>query len=71
MEALQKAERAYNKAWVELIRERDRVFPVGTKVTTMNGLKRTVTSGSLYADQILLDGTSHSGFRHVEKIDEL
>ena len=67
MKALRKAEQKYNKAWAELITERNRVFPVGTKVITRLGFKRTVTKGSLYADQVFLDGHTHSGFHHVTK----
>ena len=69
---LMKAERAYNKAKYNLIKERTRVFPVGTKVILRIGLnlneKHTVTGGSLHADQIHLNGRIHSSFSNVEKI---
>ena len=63
---LQKAERAYDKAWANLINERNRVFPIGSKVI-LSGISRTVTNGSLYADQIFLDSKMHAGFNHVIK----
>ncbi|TDI79815.1 MAG: hypothetical protein E2O79_09950 [Caldithrix sp.] len=68
---IDKLERKYNKAWSELVKERNRLYPPGTKVRCkITGLKRTVTKGSLYADQIFLDGHTHSSWRHVEIIKE-
>lgn len=71
---LRKAQRAYDKAWCNLRTERDRVFPVGTKVKFKKWViahsgEYTVTGDSLYADQIHLNGNQHAGFNSVEKVE--
>lgn len=67
---LRKALGAYFKAQGDLIKLRNELYPVGSQVILM-GVQRTVTAGSLYADQLFLDGKMHTGFHHVTRTKDL
>lgn len=66
---LRKAVRNYDKAHADLMVLRDKIYPPGTQVILM-GVQRTVTTGSLYADQVYLDRRMHAGFTHITKVED-
>lgn len=68
--ALKKAHIAYDKAQYALKKERDRIFPAGTKVRCkLTGAIGTVTQGSLYVDQVFIDHNRHNGITFLEVVD--
>lgn len=66
--SLDKLARAYYRVGYELITERDRQYPTGTKVRcTVTGMVGEVKAGSLYADRVYTC-FGHSLWRNLEII---
>lgn len=65
---LRAAQMKYLAAKAELIKIRDEVYPIGSRVRNEHIIKGTVQSGSLYADQVFVSGF-HVGFTGLERID--
>lgn len=62
----------YIGAQCDLIEYRDKIYPPGTLVRFRYGLKGiyTVATGSLYADQVMLDNSFHASITSIEKIED-
>lgn len=76
MTSLDKALNSYHKADINLRIERDKVFPVGCKVRPKSNWQDlfywsqgTVEQGSLYADQVKVNG-GHVSVNHIERLDQ-
>ena len=66
---LEKAYFAYQKASADLIKERDRVFPIDTKVRNSRIRQGKITRGSFYPDQVIIDGAFHVSIMGLKVVE--